>query len=122
MTDTAFRSARVDSTTSLVARSATTTAVAAVRKSRRSAPLGILFLLLARDAEPRVRQGIEAVEPDLGAAGLALPELVGGRVEAAEGLVHVPEIASFLRRHQELLLPLHRVGALVRHVERVGRE
>src|SRR5881296_2824765 len=37
-------------------------------------------------------------------------------------LWHVPEVAALLRREQERLLPLHGVGPLVRHVERVARE
>src|SRR2546430_14697639 len=37
-------------------------------------------------------------------------------------LVHVPEVAPFLRGEQERLLALHGVGALIGHVERVARE
>ena len=48
-----------------------------------------------------------------------LPNVSGDAVEPAERLVDVPEEPTFLAREQERLLPLHRVGALVGHVERV---
>jgi hypothetical protein len=47
-------------------------------------------------------------------------ELVRGLVQPAQRLVHVPEIAALLRSEEELFLPFHGVGALVRHVERIG--
>ncbi len=56
------------------------------------------------------------------AALVAVPELVGRAVEPAQRLVHVPEVAALLRGEEELLLPLHGVGALIGHVERVGRQ
>ena len=34
----------------------------------------------------------------------------------------MPEVAPFLGGEEELLLPFHRVGPLVRHVERIGGE
>src|SRR5262245_36502893 len=107
---------------SLVAKSAKTIAATVPQNSRRSAPLPILFLALALDAAPRVRQGVEPVEPDLFAALLAAAERFGRLVETAQGLVHVPEVAAFLRREQERLLALHRVSPLVGHVERVARQ
>src|SRR5690242_21655088 len=92
------------------------------QKSRRLAALSILFFRLAVDAQPRMRQRVEPVEPDLLAALLALAEFFGILIETAQRLVHVPEIAPFLGREQECLLALHRVGALIGHVERVARE
>src|SRR5690606_5266072 len=106
----------------LVSTSSARTAPAVTQKRRRSAAGGILFLLLARDAEPRVGQRVQALEADVLAAGLAPAELLRAAVEPAERLVHVPQVAPLLRGHQELLLALHGVGALVRHVERVGGE
>src|SRR4051812_19451249 len=120
---------RVASAVSLVMRSSTTVTTAAAQNTRRSAPgawtsaaLAIFFFLLAGDAQPRVRQRIEPLEVDLLTALMAMPELVRGAVQPAKGLVHVPEVAALLRREQELLLPLHGVGALVGHVKRIGRE
>src|SRR5690242_17893048 len=92
------------------------------QKSRRLAALSILFLRLAVDAQPRMRQRVEPVEPDLFAALLALAEFFGILVQTAQRLVHVPEVAPFLRREQERLLALHGVGALVGHVEGVARQ
>jgi hypothetical protein len=69
-----------------------------------------------------VGECVEALEIDLLAALVAVPELLGGAVQAAKRLVHVPEITTLLRGEEELLLPFHGVGALVRHVERVGGE
>src|SRR6188508_1019440 len=119
---------RVASAMILVIRSSTTTIPAAVQKIQRSEPavdsaaLPIFLFLLAGDAQPRVRERVEALEVDLLTALVAMAELLRRAVEAAERLVHVPEIAAFLRGEEELLLPLHGVGALVRHVERVGRQ
>src|SRR3989441_7165089 len=77
---------------------------------------------LAADAQPGVRQGVQPVEADVLAALLALAVLLRRGVEAAQRLVHVPEVAALLRCEQERLLLLHRVGALVGHAERVARE
>src|SRR5688500_12664859 len=122
MTRTAAPPPSSSSATYLVIASRTTMTAAAETKTRRSAALGILLLLLAGDAEPRVRQRIEPLEVDLLAALMAVTELLGRRVEAPERLVDVPEVAALLRGEQELLLALHGVGALVGHVERVGRQ
>ena len=51
-----------------------------------------------------------------------VPNFSGVVVEAAERLVDVPEVPALLGRHQELLFPLHGVGALVGHVEGVGAQ
>src|SRR5437773_1803908 len=102
--------------------SSATTPAAVPQNSRRSAPLAIFLFRLALDAETRVRQGVEAVEADVLAALLALAELLGGLVQAPQRFVHMPEVAPFLRREQERLLALHRVRALVGHVERVAGE
>src|SRR5512145_2087632 len=107
----------------------TITTAAAIPKIRRSRPgaagsaaLSIFLFLLAGDAQPRMREGIEPLEVDLLAALLAVAELLRVAVEPPERLVHVPEVAPLLGREEELLLPLHGVGALVRHVEGVGVE
>src|SRR5690606_8097975 len=80
----------------LVMASRITISPAVRAKTRWSAPLCILFLFLARDAEPRVGQRIEPLEVDLVAALVAVPELLGGGVHPAERLVHVPEITALL--------------------------
>src|SRR2546430_14155724 len=56
------------------------------------------------------------------AALLAAPEPLGRAVQPAQRLVHVPQVPPFLRREQKLLLALHRVRALIGHVEGVARE
>src|SRR5471030_1644317 len=103
--------------------SASTTDRATPKKSRGFGLLfSIFFALLARNAKPRVRQRVEPVEPDLTATLMAAAERFGRTVEAAQRFVDVPEETSLLAREQERLLAFHRVGALIRHVERVRRE
>src|SRR5260370_7934242 len=104
---------------SLVTKSATTTAVPVPQNNRRSAALSIFLFGLALDAEAGVGERVEAIEADGLAALLAQTEALGGAVEAAQRLVHVPQVAPFLRGKEERLLPLHRLGALIGHVERV---
>src|SRR5215467_2593150 len=108
--------------TTFVIRSAATTPTAVNQKRRRSAPLSIFFLRLALDAEARVRQRVEPVEADLFAALFARSEFLGRAVQAPQRFVHVPEVASFLRREQERLFALHGIRALIGHVEGVARE
>src|SRR5207247_249670 len=109
-------------TRACVTTSATRTAAAAAQNRRRSAPFAIFLFRLAADAQPGVREGVQPVEADVLAALLALTVLLRRGVQAAQRLVHVPEVAALLRREQERLLLLHGVGALVGHVERVARE
>src|SRR5438034_8574635 len=116
------RRARNDSAISLVTKSETTTAVAVPQNSRRSAAFTIFLFGLALDAQAGMRERIETVEPDGLAALLATAEALGRAVQPPQRLVHVPEVAAFLRREQELLFALHRVGALIGHVEGVARE
>src|SRR3989442_12921218 len=111
-----------DSASSFVAPSAATPGAAVTQNSRRSAAFAIFFLGLALDAQPRVGQRIEPLEPDLLAALLAFPELLGSLVQPPQRLVHVPQVAALLGGEQERLLALHGVGPLVRHVERVARQ
>src|SRR5438046_9161103 len=107
---------------SLVTRSAATTAPAVVQNSRRSAAFPIFFLRFALDAQPGVRQCVQPLESDLFAALLALTEFIRRLEQPPQRLVHVPEVAPFLRGEQERLLALHGIRALIRHVERVARE
>src|SRR6266404_7093868 len=122
MTRTGRWRASRDSARSLVTRSAATTAPAVVQNSRRSAALAIFFFRFALDAQPGVRQRVEPLEADLVAALLALAEFLRRLKQSPQRLVHVPEVAPFLRGEQERLLALHGVGALIGHVERVARE
>src|SRR3979409_1470459 len=107
---------------SLVIRSSTTVASAAQANTCRSAPFAIFLFLLAGDTQSGMGQGVQALKIDLLPALLAVAELVGGAVQPAQRLVHVPEIAAFLGSKEKLLLPLHRIGSLVRHVKRIGGE
>jgi hypothetical protein len=66
-----------------------------------------------------MRQRVEAVEVDVLAAAVALPERLGRAVQPPQRFVDVPEKAAFLRREEERLLALHRVRSLIGHVERV---
>src|SRR5688500_6675478 len=103
-----------------VTTSATSTAISTLQKvAGLGALLSNLVLLLAGDAVPRVRQGIEALEGDQLPAALAVAERLGGAVQASQRLVDVPEEPSLLAREEERLLPLHGVRALIGHVERV---
>src|SRR2546427_10698973 len=116
---------RCDSTpsaTSLVRMSRVTMPSTVPQNRRRLAALSILFLRLALNAQAGVRQRVESIEADFLAALLALPELVRILVQAPQRLVHVPQVAALLRSEQERLFALHRIGALVRHVERIARE
>src|SRR6476619_3478032 len=84
--------------------------------------LGIFLALLALDAVARVRQRIQPLERDVVAAIVALAERLRRPVQPAQRLVDVPEEAPFLAREEERLLPLHRVRALVRHVEGIAAQ
>src|SRR5215217_4903707 len=119
----------VASAISLVIRSSTTVPTAAAIKTRRSgaairgsAAFAIFLFLLAGNAEPGMRQGVQPFEVDLLAALLAVTKFLGIAVEPPQRLVHMPEIPALLRGKEELLLPLHRVGSLIRHMEGIGRE
>src|SRR5687767_6885266 len=77
-----------------------------------------LLPLLAREAESRVRERVEPVEPDLDLAAVAVAEAVRRAIESAQRLVDVPEETPLLPRAEERLLALHGVRAVVGHVER----
>ena len=80
-------------------------------------PLSIFLALLALDAISGVGQRVETLVADLATAIVALAELLGIPIEAAQRFVDVPEESSFLAREEKSFLALHGVGALVRHVE-----
>src|SRR5512143_1838831 len=105
-----------------VTRSRAMTAATTPANRRRSAVLAILLFFLAVDAQPCVRQRVQPLDRDVLAAILSLAVLLGRGVEATERLVEVPEEAPLLRRHEERLLALHGVGALLGHVEGVRRQ
>src|ERR687896_681175 len=85
-------------------------------------PLCIFLALLALDAIPRVRQRVETLVRDVVSAVVALAEGLRRPVEPPQRLVDVPQEATLLAREEEGLLALHRVGALIRHVERVAAQ
>src|SRR5882672_12298024 len=122
MIESGRRRASKASASNFVMTSATTIAPAVPQNILRSAALSICLLRLALDAQARVGQRVEPVEADLLAALLALAEALRRPVQAAQRLVHVPEVAALLRGEQERFLALHRVGALVGHMERVARQ
>src|SRR5712692_2747460 len=104
---------RIPSARSLVTISRDTMPITAPQNRRRLPALSILFLGFAVDAESCVGQRVQPVESDLLTALLALAEFFRILVEPAQRLIHVPQVAAFLRREQERLLALHGIGALV---------
>src|SRR5215211_1296706 len=103
--------------------SATTTTTTTVQNNGGLAlPLCIFLTLLAVNAESRMRQCVQPLVCNILPAVVAFPESLGGAVQPAQCFVEVPEESPFLAREQERLLTLHRVSALIRHVERVGAE
>ena len=67
-----------------------------------------------------MRQGVESLESDVFPTLVALAEGFGRLVEPAQRLVDVKEEPPFLRGEQERFFALHRIGALIGHMERVG--
>src|SRR5690606_936593 len=72
---------------------------------------------LARDAQRRMGQGFQPCEPDRPATTLALPERVWLPIQLPQCRVDRGQPAPLLAREQERLLPLHRVGTLLRRVQ-----
>src|SRR6266550_559718 len=105
---------------SLVTRSTATT-VTSVPQNRGGLglPLSIFFALLALDAIPGVGQRVETLETDISSAVVTFAELLGIPIKPPQRFVDVPEKTTFLTRKQKRFLALHRVGALIGHVERI---
>src|SRR4051812_17330058 len=89
--------------------SATTTTRVPQKRGGLALALSIFFALLALDAVSSVRQRVETLERDLLSTVVALAELLGISVEAAQRFIDMPEEPSLLAREQERLLALHRV-------------
>src|SRR5829696_6230238 len=85
-------------------------------------PFRIFLALLALNAVARVRERVQPLERDVVAAVVALAERLRRAIQPPQRLVDVPQEAAFLTGEQERLLPLHRVGALIGHVERVAAQ
>src|SRR5205809_1553705 len=98
-----------------------TTAMIIAENSRRLA-LRIFLALLALDAIPCMRQRIKTLESNLLAAVVTLAERFRRLVEAAQRLIDMPEETSLLACKEKRLFALHRVRALIGHVERVGAQ
>src|SRR5215218_10272723 len=81
--------------------------------------LCIFLTLLAVDAIAGVGERVESLVRDLIAALVATTKGFGCAIQPAQGFIDVPEETTFLAREEERLLALHRVGALIRHMERV---
>src|SRR5437762_4989488 len=114
---------RLAAATSFVTRSTATTVTSVPQKrGGLGLPLSIFFALLALDAIPGVRQGVETLETDISSAVVALAELLGISIESPQRLVDVPEKTTFLACKQKCLLALHGVRALVGHVEGVSAQ
>src|SRR6188508_1886999 len=105
---------------SLVTRSTATTVISVPQKrGGLGLPLSIFFALLALDAVSGVRECVETLEADIPAAIVAFAELFRIPIESAQRLVDVPEEAPFLAGEEECFLAFHRIGSLIRHVERI---
>src|SRR5437762_369134 len=112
--------ARVAAAISLVTRSTATTVINVPQKRGvLGLALSIFFALLALDAIPGMRQRVEPLEADLSPAIVALSELLRIAIKPAQRLVDMPEEAAFLAGEEERLFALHRVRALIGHVEGV---
>src|SRR5687768_4193508 len=111
---------RFATATSFVARSAATTVISVPQKrGALGLALSIFFALLALDAIPGMWQRIETLEADLSPAVVTLAELLRIPIKPAQRFVDVPEKTTLLAREQKRLFALHRVGALIGHVEGV---
>src|SRR5260370_11331693 len=97
MTRTGRCRASRDSARSLVTRSATTTAPAVVQNSRRSAAFSIFFLRFALDAQPGVRQRVQALEPRLLPPLLPLAQFLPRPEHPPQRLGHLPQGTPLLR-------------------------
>src|SRR3954464_6042886 len=103
---------------SLVTRSIATTVISVPQnRGGLGLALSIFFALLALDAVSGVRQRIETLEADLAAAVVALSELLRIPIKPAKSFVDVPQEPALLAREQKRFFALHRVGALIGHVE-----
>src|ERR1041384_590581 len=108
---------RARTTLSFVTRASLTTPSTTPQNIFRLAPLAIFLFRLALDAETGVRQRVESLETDLFTAFMTLAELVRLLVQAAQRFIHVPEVTTLLGREEELFLPLHGIGTLIRHMK-----
>src|SRR5689334_23975657 len=107
-----------DAAINFVTRSITTTATSVPQKRRvLCLPFSIFFALLALNAISGVWQCIETLEADLATAIVTLAELLGIPIKPAQRFIDVPQEPSLLACKQERLFALHRVGALIGHVE-----
>ena len=90
-----------------------------LEETGRSPP--VLFLLhLAVDAVSGVRKGIQTLKAHLRATGMADPEVLRIVVKPTKRFLDAVEVSPLLRGEEGSLLPLHRLGALIRHVIGVG--
>src|SRR5215213_9891736 len=112
-----MRSARPFVTTSIAVTMASTG-----QNSTALLRLCIFLALLALDAEAGVRQRVEALEGDVLPAIVTLAEGLGRAVQATQRLIDVPEEPALLAREEKRLLALHRVRALIGHVEGVAAQ
>src|SRR3982074_267602 len=109
---------RLAAAISFVTRSSATTSTNVPQKrGGLGLALSIFFALLALDAISCVRQRVEALEAYLAPAVVAFAELFGIAIEPAKRFVNVPEETAFLAREEKRFLALHRVGALIDHME-----
>src|SRR5665647_390098 len=85
-------------------------------------PLSIFLTLLAVDAVTGVRKRVETLVRDLVPTVVALSKRLGRAIETAKRFIEVPEKTPFLAGEEKCLLSLHRIGALICHVERIGAQ
>src|SRR5216683_5174919 len=82
-------------------------------------PLCIFLTLLAIDAVSRVWQRVQPLVRNILSAIVAHAERLGRAIKSSKSFVQMPEESALLTREEKCFFSLHRVGALIGHVERV---
>src|SRR4029079_15033009 len=81
--------------------------------------LCIFLTLLAVNAVTRVGKRVETLISNVLTTIVALAKRLGRSIKATKRFIEVPEKASLLAGEKKCLFALHRIGALICHVERV---
>src|SRR6266550_1057860 len=82
-------------------------------------PLCIFLTLLAIDAVSRVWQRVQPLVRNILSAIVTHAECLGRAIKPSQSFVQMPEESSLLACKEKCFFSLHRVGALIGHMERV---
>src|SRR5687767_1405801 len=85
-------------------------------------PLCIFLTLLAVNAVTRVGKRVQTIVGNILAAVVTLSERFGRAIKPSQCFVEMPQKPAFLAGEKKSFLALHRIGSLIRHVERVRAE